>query len=279
MSREQNFLGRIVERKRAEVELLRACRGEEGNPDESPRRTAGRERSEVRAFEDALRGPDVGIIAEIKRYSPSNPSIRPRLDPAGLAREYEENGAAALSVLTDTEGFGGSFADLELARSATKRPVLRKDFLIDTCQIEESWERGADAVLLIAAILDRKALAEMLSAAADRGLAALVEVHNEAELELALDAGARLIGVNNRDLATFRVDTRVALRLADRIPEGVIKVAESGIWSPAQIQAIAEAGYDAVLVGESLLRAEEPGVLLRQLVEAGRRSKAAHCQP
>lgn len=273
-----DFLSRIVERKRAEVELLLASRAGGDYSDESPRRT-GRGRSEVRAFEDALRGPDVAVIAEIKRYSPSNPSIRPQLDPGRLAREYEANGAAALSVLTDTQGFGGSLEDLELARSATTLPVLRKDFLIDTCQIEESWERGADAVLLIAAILERKALADMVSAAAHLGLSALVEVHTEAELELALDAGARVIGVNNRDLATFRVDTGVALRLADRIPDGVLKVAESGISSPAQIEAIAEAGYDAVLVGESLLRAEEPGVLLRQLVGAGRRSKAIRRQP
>lgn len=226
-----------------------------------------------RPFAQALAaGPGIRVIAEFKRRSPSQGVIRSELHPVTVAQGYEVGGAAALSVLTDAEFFGGSLEDLQEARAATLLPTLRKDFIVDAYQIREAWIAGADAVLLIAAVLADAELLKLREAAAEHGLDALVEVHDAAELERALASGATLIGVNNRDLRTMQVRLETALELAPRIPERVVAVAESGIKSGEQLQRLREAGYDAFLIGEQLMRAKDPGAaleaLLREAAEA-----------
>ncbi len=214
-----------------------------------------------RDFLGALRRPDghLAVIAEIKRRSPSKGALAPDLDPAATARHYAAGGAAALSVLTDGPYFDGSLGDLAAARAAVGLPVLRKDFTLDALQLVEARAGGADAVLLITAALpDDVLLADLATAAAELGLAALVEVDDEAGLERALAAGAALVGVTNRDLRTFGEDLSTAERLAARIPAGVVSVAESAIRTPADATRMAEAGFDAVLVGEALVRAPDP---------------------
>ena len=199
----------------------------------------------------------LAVIAEIKRRSPSKGDLAPSLDPAGMARAYAAGGAACLSVLTDAEFFGGSAGDLLAARQATDLPVLRKDFTVSPADVCDARLMGADAVLLIVAALDDRELTE-LAALADRlALDALVEVHDEHELERALDAGARLVGVNQRDLATFDVDAARAERVAALIPSGVMAVAESGITGPEDARRLADAGYEAVLVGELLVKSPD----------------------
>ena len=185
-------------------------------------------------------------------------------DPAARAREYEAGGAAALSVLTDAEHFEGDLAHLEAARSQTAIPVLRKDFILDASQVDESRGAGADAILLIVAALPRTALVDLLGKARGLGMEALVEVHDEEDLRQALEAGARLIGVNNRNLRTFEVDLEISLRLAALFPAGILKVSESGITSRADMKRLADAGYDAFLIGESLARSSDPGAALRE---------------
>jgi indole-3-glycerol phosphate synthase len=207
------------------------------------------------------------VIAELKRRSPSRGEIRADFDPVACAREYAEGGAAALSVLTDERYFGGRLEYLRAVREAVALPLLRKDFLIEPYQVDESRVAGADAVLLIVAALPPAALAALLARAALRGLDALVEVHDEAELEVALGAGATLVGVNNRDLRTFATDLAVTERLAPRLPQGVLLVAESGIHGPADLARLARAGARAFLVGESLMREPRPGTALRRLRE------------
>ncbi len=199
----------------------------------------------------------IAVVAEVKRRSPSKGDIDPDLDPAGLAKDYEAGGAACLSVLTDAEFFGGSPEDLRAAKEACTVPVLRKDFTVSALDVCDARLMGADAVLLIAAVLTDEELAEYLRVAAACGLAALVEVHDAAELERALGAGAALVGVNQRDLRTFEVDHDRALDLARSLPGGVVAVAESGIRGPEDVRRLADAGYQAVLVGETLLRAED----------------------
>jgi indole-3-glycerol phosphate synthase len=221
-------------------------------------------------FEDALRSSGVSVIAEIKRFSPSKPDIRRDLDPKELAVAFERAGAAAISVLTDGPGFGGSLHDILEVRQATKLPILRKDFILDSIQVEEARAWGASAVLLIVAILDERQLRELLEAASTAGLAALTEVHSEAELETALATDARIVGVNNRDLHTFEVDLKTSLRLGPLIPEGVISVAESGITGPKDVEALGEAGFDAVLVGEGVLTQPDVERAVRILEEGGR---------
>lgn len=247
-----NVLDQIVEAKRREVRRLSAAdvRAGRGSP---------------RDFRAALAAPGISVIAEIKRRSPSKGPLRPHLDPAELARAYESSGAAAISCLTDADYFGAQPGDLPGARAACGLPVLRKDFLIDPGQLEESLGLGADAVLLIVRILDDAALRDLLRASAELGLAALVEVHDAGELDRAVAAGAEIIGVNNRNLATFAVGLDPALRLCDRIPHGCLAVAESGIRTRGDVAVLEAAGYDAVLVGESLLRAESPGAALAEL--------------
>jgi indole-3-glycerol phosphate synthase len=222
----------------------------------------------VRSFTGALRAPGLSVVAEIKRRSPSKGDLRSTLDPALLAKEYELGGAAALSVLTDADYFGGSPGDLAGARAACELPVLRKDFTVSEADVYDARAMGADAVLLIAAALDGGELASFHSLAVELGLTALVEVHDEDELARAIDAGASVIGVNQRDLRTFEVDTARAVRVAQAIPAGVIKVAESGIHGAADAAALHGAGYDAILVGEHLVTSGDPTGAVRELVDA-----------
>ncbi|MBP6631837.1 MAG: indole-3-glycerol phosphate synthase TrpC [Kofleriaceae bacterium] len=265
------ILGRIVARKREELATLRAAL--------TPLELAARanEAPPARSLAAALRrGPDqpVRILAEIKRASPSAGPIRPDAIPAEVARDYALHGAAALSVLTDRDFFAGDLAFLAEARMAVDVPILRKDFLIACDQITEARAAGADAVLLIAAALpDAGAaghgvgpdLAELIACAADLGMDALVEVHDATELERALAAGAGLVGVNHRNLATFVLDLELTAALAPRVPPGVVLVAESGIRTAADVARLGAAGAHAVLVGESLMRAPSPGQALAAL--------------
>ncbi len=222
----------------------------------------------VRDFAAAIGGDGLAVIAEVKRRSPSKGPLAPDLVPGLLARRYAEGGAAALSVLTDEDHFGGSAADLVEARTAVDLPVLRKDFTVDARDVAEARFLGADAVLLIVAALDDAELGDFLALATEVGLDALVECHDEAEVERALAAGARIVGVNQRDLVTFAVDTDRAVRVAAAIPAGVLKVAESGIRSPDDAARLADAGYDAVLVGEHLVTSGDPSRALRELADS-----------
>jgi indole-3-glycerol phosphate synthase len=219
----------------------------------------------TRDFAGALRDDGLACIAEIKRRSPSKGDIDLGLQPDVVAKEYAAGGAACLSVLTDARFFGGSAEDLGSARQACGLPVLRKDFTVQEADVADARLMGADAVLLIVAGLTDDELRRFASRAVELGLAALVEVHDGDELERALKADARLIGVNQRDLRTFRVDHERACRLAERIPSDVIAVAESGIRGADDARRLAEAGYDAILVGETLVRAPDKAALLRQL--------------
>ena len=209
------------------------------------------------------------VIAEVKRRSPSKGDLRADLDPAELARQYESGGAACLSVLTDYEWFGGSASDLQAARSATSLPALRKDFTVDDRDVLDARLMGADCLLLIVAALNDDELTRYCGLAGDVGLDALVEVHDDAELERALSAGANLVGVNQRDLVTFDVDHARAARIAPLIPDDVVSVAESGIEGPDDVARLADAGYVAVLVGESLVRSADAAAAVRAMVTAG----------
>lgn len=255
-----HILDQIVATKRAEVAarkralLLDALQGEPRAP--------------LRDFTAALRRGTLAAICEIKRKSPSKGPLRANLDVREIAGAYGQNGAAALSVLTDAQYFGGSEADLVEARIASKLPTLRKDFTIDAYQIYEARRLGADAVLLIVRILSDAQIREFLATARDLGLAALVETHDEREVERAVDCGAEIIGVNNRDLDTFRVSLDTSLRLRPLIPPTVIAVAESGIDSPNDVAQLVDAGFHAMLVGEALVRADDPGARLHELLSA-----------
>ena len=221
----------------------------------------------VQPFAEALRGSGLSIIAEVKRRSPSRGVLAAGLDAVSQARIYESAGADAISVLTEPQHFDGSLDDLAEIRDAVSIPVLRKDFLLQPAQVWEARAFGADAVLFIVAILGRDGLDLMMEAAADAGIDALVEVHDESEAKIALDVGATLIGVNNRDLATFETDLAVAEGIADVI-EGsrITAVAESGIHAPEDAERMSTAGYDAILVGEALVVAQDPATMLAQLV-------------
>jgi indole-3-glycerol phosphate synthase len=222
-----------------------------------------------RDFRGALAARAPAIIAEIKKASPSKGLLAADFDPARLACQYEAGGAAALSVLTDEAFFQGSLADLAAARGACGLPVLRKDFTLDADHVLEAAAGGADAILLIAAILHAREIHELADMAAGYGMAAIMEVHNERELGEALDAGAEIVGVNNRDLATFEVTIETSLRLAERIPPGVLMVSESGIGSARDIARLRAAGYQAFLVGEHLMKAPDPAAALRALLTVG----------
>lgn len=223
-----------------------------------------------RSFVEALSRPGLSVIAEVKRRSPSRGLLSDRLEPGLQAAAYERGGASAISVLTERDYFGGSPDDLREVRSTVAVPVLRKDFILHPAQVWESSAMGADAVLLIVAILDDELLRSLIEETSRAGLAALVEVHSEDEARRAVAAGARVVGVNNRDLTTFSVDLATAERVAASIGDGPVKVAESGIRQPADAARMAEAGYDAVLVGESLVRAADPASMVAELVAAGR---------
>jgi len=231
-----------------------------------------------RGFRHALgvrsqRGP--AIIAELKKASPSRGLIRADFDPSRLAAELERAGAAALSVLTDEEFFQGSLGNLQLAAVATNLPCLRKDFIVDEFQILEARANRADAILLIVAALAQADLQALSRRAGECGLDVLCEVHDRAELQRTIDAGCNVIGVNSRDLRTFRVDLETAFRLADSIPRNVLRVAESGIHSGADIARLRAAGYQAFLLGESLMAAKSPADALRALIEESERTVAS----
>lgn len=225
---------------------------------------------EIRSFRKALAARNPAVIAEIKRASPSAGVIRKDFDPLSIAREYREAGAAALSVLTEVQHFQGGLEVLSTLRWNTLTPLLRKDFLIDRYQVLEARLAGADAILLIAALLDDAALRSLRLEAERLGMAALVEVHDEVELERTLESGATLLGVNNRDLRTFAVSLDVSLKLASRLPKGIFAVSESGIRTSDDIRRLLAAGYRGFLVGERLMRAASPGVALAELLNGVR---------
>jgi indole-3-glycerol phosphate synthase len=217
----------------------------------------------------ALREPGIGVIAEVKRASPSKGQLASISDPAKLARAYEEGGARIISVLTEQRRFGGSLDDLDAVRAAVSIPLLRKDFIVRPYQIHEARAHGADMLLLIVAALDQQALAAMLDRTESLGMTALVEVHTEEEADRALQAGARVIGVNARDLKTLKVDRDCFARIAPGLPTKVIRVAESGVRGTADLLAYAGAGADAVLVGEGLVTSGDPRSAVADLVTAG----------
>ncbi len=243
----------------------RAAAERDGRPLDALVEAAGAQ-PPTRPFAAALTaGEGLAVVAEIKRRSPSKGLLAADLEPGTLARAYAEGGAACLSVLTDGEFFGGSAADLQQARAAVGLPVLRKDFTVSERDVCDARLMGADAVLLIVAALDDAELARLHRLAVELGLAALVEVHDEADIARAKPIHAHLIGVNQRDLRTFEVDPGRAVRLARAIPSGVLKVAESGIGGADDLSRLADAGYDAALVGEHLVTAPHPGEALRRL--------------
>lgn len=250
-----NFLEEVLDVKRAEIARLR-----QDPPRVSRRPEAG--------FATALRGPGLSVIAEIKRRSPSKGELAGGLDAVRTARAYAEGGAAAISCLTDRKFFGARAADFA-AGCGAGLPVLRKDFLIDEIQIDESVILGASAVLLIVKILPPGRLEALLRYATALGLDVLVEVHDEEEIDRALASGAVVIGVNNRDLATLAVDPGRALRLRPRIPSGVASVAESGVRTRDDVRRIEEAGFDAILIGEALVTSPDPAVALMDLMGKG----------
>lgn len=223
-----------------------------------------------RDFAAALRLEGVSLIAECKKASPSKGVLRNGYDPVELARTYEANGARAISVLTDIKFFQGKIEDLVAVRQAVKLPVLRKDFIFDSYQLIEARAAGADAILLIAALLKGNLLRDLRLEAEALGLQALVEVHDEDEVAHALASGASIIGVNNRDLRFFEVDFETTARLRPLIPSTCLLVAESGIHSPDDVRRLAEMGADAMLVGERLVKSKDTAARVRELVEAGK---------
>jgi indole-3-glycerol phosphate synthase len=223
--------------------------------------------SEARDFHSALKKPGISIIAEMKRKSPSAGILRKDFDPAGIAREYETASASALSVLTDRDYFGGRDDDILKAKNGCGLPVLRKEFIIDEFQIFESRHLGADAILLIVRILSEAELRRFLHIAGTLGLACLVETRNEAEIKKAVQAGAKIIGVNNRDLDTLAVDLTTSLDLAERIPNDAVKVSESGIRSAGDVRTLRDAGFDALLIGEALMLAGEVHRTLEEMMD------------
>ena len=226
---------------------------------------AARAGQSTQSFEAALAEPGLSVIAELKRRSPSKGDLAPDLDPAVLARAYADGGASAISVLTDERFFGGSLEDLIEARNASGLPTLRKDFLLSANDLCDARLAGADAVLLIVAALSASELPTLLELAGELGLGCLVEAHDEDEVEAAITAGAPVVGINQRDLRDFSVDRDRAGRLAKLIPEGILKVAESGIAGAEDAARAADAGFDAVLVGELLVRSADPAAAVREL--------------
>jgi indole-3-glycerol phosphate synthase len=256
-----DILARIVAHKHEELarDVLRLDEWE---------RLAGLRRADRRDFRAALCQHMPAVIAEVKKASPSKGLLCADFDPARIAGEYRRGGAAALSVLTDETFFQGSLQHLETARAASGLPVLRKDFTIARAQIVEAAAHGADAILLIAAILTDRELRDFREAAAQYGMAALVEVHNRHQLDAAVAAGSDIIGVNNRNLSTFEVTLDTSLRLAEHMPEGALRVSESGIHDARDVARLRAAGYTAFLVGEHLMKSGDPATALRQLVAA-----------
>jgi len=256
-----NVLAQILERKGAELAAAKARA-----PAAALAERAAAVARPVRSFARALRdGEPPRIVAEIKRRSPSRGEIRADFDPVAIAKAYAEAGAAAISVLTDEPGFGGSLEVLRQVRAAVDLPLLRKDFVIDPYQLDEARLAGADAALLIVAALSPGQLEALRAHAESLGLDVLVEVHDANELEVALGMGARVIGINNRDLTTFEVDLATTEALAPRVSADAVVVAESGIFTPADVARLEAAGAHAHLVGESLMREPDPGRALAAL--------------
>ena len=263
LRRPSGILDRIVAGKRVEVEQLRAKRRDLARAaDDAP---AARP-----VLEPLRRKTHIGVIAEVKRRSPGAGAIDPGLDPLRLSAEYEAGGAFAISVLTDGSWFGGSLGDLREVREARSVPVLRKDFVIHEVQVTEARATGADLVLLIVRILEPAVLRDLRAMIHDLGMTALVEVHDEWEVEAALEAGAGLVGVNNRDLTVFETDLAVTERLARYVPGDVLLVSESGIREVDDVARVAAAGADAVLVGEALVRSGSPGRVVGEMAVVGR---------
>ncbi|OGR82975.1 MAG: hypothetical protein A2902_06185 [Elusimicrobia bacterium RIFCSPLOWO2_01_FULL_64_13] len=258
------ILEKILADKRKRVEALRGA-----EPYEAMLRRAGDSPAAASLLRSIRVPGKLSVIAEMKRKSPSAGTILDHYDPSRLARDYESCGARGISVLTEEDHFGGAPRDLELVRKASSLPVLRKDFIIDPIQVPESKLLGASAALLIIAALTRKGYAALLRLCREIELEALVEVHDERELEIALAESPDMIGVNNRDLKDLSVDVAATFRLAGLIPKGVCAVSESGIADPETVRDLKRAGVSAALIGESVLRSPDPSGTLRRLVEAG----------
>lgn len=252
------ILSKIVDHKRVELAEARVTRAE-------LERLAEARMADRRDFRAALAASRPAIIAEAKKASPSKGLLQEGFDPRVIARQYMAGGASAMSVLTDQRFFQGSLADMEAARAECTMPVLRKDFTIDEYHVIEAAAHGADAILLIAAILETAEMRRFRELAATCGLASLVEVHDGEELSSALDSGAEIVGVNNRNLHDFTVTLDTSLRLAERIPPNLIRVSESGIHGPDDIRVLMDAGYQAFLVGEHLMKSGDPVSSLRAL--------------
>jgi indole-3-glycerol phosphate synthase len=265
---EQDLLGRLVTEAKQDLQRRRYLIGS----DQFERDVA---RYVPQDFAAALRRPGLAVIAEMKQRTPTMGVLADEYRPADLAHAYSEGGAAAISVLTQMASFGGRPEHIRAARAASSLPILRKDFITDPFEIAEARAAGADAVLLIVAALAPRQLAELLAVATSRGVAALVEVHSEPEAAAALAAGAKLIGVNHRDLRTFAVDLGLTERIRKLVPGEVVLVAESGIRSTEDAHRMREAGADAILVGEALMRSPDPAALIRELSAAGRAQGAA----
>ncbi len=263
----KDFLRAIVERKRQAVAKLYAQYEVTALREQALK---CREEAIVHRLRDALQtaSPPIKIIAEFKRISPSRGLIRAGLSPAEVAYAYERGGACAISVLTDQEYFGGSIDDLIVMRANTRLPILRKDFIIDPIQIYQAAIAGADAILLIAAVIDYPLLQKMRALAEDElGLDALIEAHTADELQRASAAGAKLIGINNRDLHTFEVSLHTSERLIAQTPPGTLMISESGLQTPQQLHRLRALGFCGFLIGETLMRANDPAAALRDLLE------------
>jgi indole-3-glycerol phosphate synthase len=260
---EDNRLVQIVESKKARLDRLKKMIPADAVQHSATRSTFVKTRS----FYDALAREDrLNLIAEIKKASPSKGLLREEYDPVEIAIDYESHGAAAISILTEEDHFLGSLEHLQRVRPNVSRPLLRKDFIFDPYQVYEAAGAGADAILLIVAILDAAKLASLIRLAELSGLDALVEVHDLQELNTALGAGAKIVGINNRDLKTFKVDLHTTLQLAPHVPDATILVSESGIYTADDIRMLRDVGCDAFLIGEAFMKSEKPGRALRELM-------------
>ena len=266
---ESRVLQSIIAARRRRIEEVRA-----GTSLESLRQAAEAQ-SERRDFAGALSGQTLSVIAELKQASPSRGLLRPEYRPLEIAESYQQAGASALSVLTEEQFFLGSIKDLTEVREAVRLPVLRKDFIVNEYQVYESVAAGADALLLIVAALEDKELARFIELSERLRIAALVEVHTAEELDRAIAAGARIIGVNNRNLKTMEVNLETSLRLREKIPSSCLAISESGIKSGADLEKMARAGFNAVLIGEHLMLAGDPGKELSRLLKSAPTLKMA----
>lgn len=261
---EENRLSRILQIKKEKLEQLKRT---QPVLESTESQRVHHEGVKIRSFYDALdRTERLNVIAEIKKASPSKGILCDDFDPVQIAMDYESSNAAAISVLTEEDHFLGSMDHLKRVRQAVARPILRKDFIFDSYQLYEAAQAGADAILLIVAILDPPQIKQLMLLAEKLGLDVLVEVHSLPELRIALEMDARIVGVNNRDLTTFRVDINTSLHLSPHVPDSVILVSESGIQTADDIRLLREAGYDAFLIGELFMKSKNPGKSLRELM-------------